>query len=234
MISASRNPLAMLTRGRFHIDVPVDGTSIVADAVVGYFRLGVVMTAVSPDFAKTCKNLYAFIRLRLGKETSDREVARQWDMEWKSFSALKHGRRQVPRIQELETLARLLKVEPAFVFEVARGVAAKKVHELLQKNDPEKLAQLLVRSVRSAHADAESREDHFRAILDRATDGVFTADLQGAFREVNQRLCALTGHSVKELLSCSLFDVFCPGEPGRIMQALAPVYQNGEVQCVFC
>ncbi len=190
------------------------------------------MAAVLPDSTKACKNLYGFIRLRLGTETSDREVARQWGMEWKSFSALKHGKRQVPRIQELEALARLLKIEPAFVFEVARGVSAKKVHALLRENDRDKLAQLLLSSVQSAHADAESREDHFRAILDRTTDGVFTADLQGVFREVNQRLCELTGLSTEELLSRSLFDVFCPGEPGHIMQALAPVYRNGEVQGV--
>ena len=190
------------------------------------------MAAVPPNSAKACKNLYAFIRLRIGKEMSDRELARRWDMEWKSFSALKHGRRQVPRIHDLETLAKLLKVEPAFVFEVARGVSAKKVHDLLRKNDPEKMARLLVSSVRSARADAESKEDLFRAILDRATDGVFTADIQGAFREVNRRLCELTGLTAEELLSRSLFDVFCPGEPGRVMQALAPVYQNSEAQGV--
>lgn len=77
--------------------------------------------------AARCRNLYRFIRVRMGVELSDRELARRWGMEWKSFSALKHGQRQVPRIDELERLAAILGVEPAAVFEVARGVDAAEV-----------------------------------------------------------------------------------------------------------
>ena len=46
-----------------------------------------------PRSKTACVNVYEFIRLRLGKEVSDREIARRWEMDWKSFTALKHDRR---------------------------------------------------------------------------------------------------------------------------------------------
>lgn len=92
----------------------------------------------------TCKNIYAFIRLRMGNQISDREIARRWPMEWKSFNGLKHGKRQVPRIVDLEGLARLLNLDAAFVFEVARGTSAELVHNLLHSRSLPQLSQLLL------------------------------------------------------------------------------------------
>jgi uncharacterized protein (TIGR02266 family) len=185
------------------------------------------MPSLPLDSSKICRNLYSFIRLRLGRKVSDREIARLWDMEWKCFNLLKHGNRQMPRVQELEALAKLLAVDPAFVFEVARGVSAKKVHQLLLENDPEKLARLLMAGIHGAHAKAELKETDFRAILDRVTDAVFTADLRGGFREVNHRLCELTGYEQVDILQRSLFDVFFPGDPARLMEVLGPIYKDG-------
>jgi uncharacterized protein (TIGR02266 family) len=73
------------------------------------------------ESAEHCRSLYRFIRLRLGNEISDREIARRWGMEWKSFAGLKHGQRQVPRLRELEKLAAVLDVDRAAVFMVAVG-----------------------------------------------------------------------------------------------------------------
>ena len=100
----------------------------------------------------TCKNLYSFIRLRIGTVISDREIARRWPMEWKSFNGLKHGKRQVPRIADLEGLARLLGIDPAFVFEVARGVSAALVHELLQEKDTTRLSHFLMPIIHAGNA----------------------------------------------------------------------------------
>jgi len=91
-----------------------------------------------------CKNLYTFIRLRLGYTLSDREIARRWPMEWKSFNGLKHGKRQVPRIADLDALGRLLNIDAAFVFEVARGVPAEQVHQLLESRDLNAAVQMLI------------------------------------------------------------------------------------------
>ena len=111
--------------------------------------------------SEACRNLYAFIRLRLGDAISDREIARRWRMEWKSFAALKHGRRQMPRINELVELGRLLDVEAPFVFEVARGRPAKSVHRLLEHNDREGLFRLLTAGALDVHRHAESTDARF-------------------------------------------------------------------------
>ena len=96
-------------------------------------------------------------------------------MEWRSFADLKHGRRQVPRIDELERLARLLEIDAAFVFEVARGVSARKVYGLLRANDPTKLAYLLMTGIQEARWKVEGTADTFRAVLDRVNE---TGDLE--------------------------------------------------------
>jgi uncharacterized protein (TIGR02266 family) len=111
--------------------------------------------------SEACRNLYSFIRLRLGDAISDREIARRWRMEWKSFAGLKHGRRQVPRINELVELGRLLDVEAPFVFEVARGRPAKTVHRLLEQNDREGLFRLLTARALDVHRDGESKEARY-------------------------------------------------------------------------
>lgn len=179
---------------------------------------------------RACRNLYAFIRLRLGGAVSDREIARRWSMEWKSFSALKHGRRQVPRVAELEQLAKLLSLDAAIVFEVARGVSAQKVQALLVENDGDKLAQLLMEGVHAVRHQAESQERRYAAILDRVSDAVFTIDVQGRFQDVNQRLCALTGYTSAELLERSLFDLLVPAQRPDLVARAAAVYQTGELR----
>ncbi len=54
-------------------------------------------------------------------------------MEWRSFAALKQGRRQVPRVHELEGLAAVLGVPSAFVYQVANGAAPDDVAALLAR-----------------------------------------------------------------------------------------------------
>src|SRR5688572_29852299 len=111
-----------------------------------------------PEINFICKNLYAFIRLRLGSTISDREIARRRPMEWKSFNGLKHGKRQVPRIADLEGLAKLLQIDPAFVFEVARGVSAETVHQMLEQREPESLTRLLMSNVLASANGTDSAD----------------------------------------------------------------------------
>ncbi len=181
-----------------------------------------------------CKNIYAFTRLRLGNDISDREIARLWPMEWKSFNALKHGRRQVPRVVELEGLARVLKVDAAMVFEVARGVPAKTMHRLLERNDRDKLSRLLMAGVLASHREAESKDVRYEALLNRVHDAIFTIDVQGRFRDVNGGLCAMTGYTAEELQNQSFFDLLLPDERPKFVRTTAAVYESGEArQIVF-
>lgn len=150
-----------------------------------------------------CKNLYRFIRLRLTDAPSDREIARRWAMEWKSFVALKHGKRGMPRVEELEALARHLEVDPAFVFQAARGVPADEVAALL------------------------AREHRWRALLERVTDAVFTVDGSGRLQDVSSRFCALVGRSAQALAQQPLIDLVSPRSAPRLLATLAEVAREG-------
>lgn len=173
--------------------------------------------------AGRCRNLYAFIRLRLGDALSDREVARRWKMEWKSFAAVKHGRRHLPRLPELEALAGLLGVDAAFVFQVARGVPAREVHRLLEENDAGQLARLflagLVGGQRKSPTDPATLEEQLRlrnATLKTTFDAVPAACLlfasDGTILLANPQVENACPYSASELLGRNAFEVF--GNPG--------------------
>ena len=156
--------------------------------------------------AKRCRNLYHFIRLRLGEDISDREVARRWGMEWKSFVGLKHGRRRMPRLEELERLSLLLEVDANCVFQVARGVAAKQVSALLR------------------------RERRLEALLERVVDAIFTVDEKGRLHDVTQRFCALLGYGPEELRERPLADFVTVESSPRLAEALATAMRDGEAR----
>jgi len=153
--------------------------------------------------ARSCRNLYQFIRKRLGPDLSDREIARRWGMEWKSFADLKHGQRQVPRLRDLERLAGLLKVDPAVVFAVASG------------GDPGELAE------------TAPDEPALRAQLARVADPIFTVDPTGTLHDATAPLSALTGRSHAQLVGRSLLDLVAPESKAQAL-ALVAAISRGE------
>jgi len=176
-----------------------------------------------------CKNLYRFVRLCLGEKISDREIARRWDMDWRSFSNLKHGTRRIPRIDELEQLAGILGVDAALVFEVARGHDAEEAHKWISEGDYESLAQVLMRGLHKAYTREADNEARLRAVLDRVNDAVFTIDVQGCFRDVNQQMCKLAGLERSDLLEATLFDLVPPSLTSDLLKLLSAVYDKGEI-----
>ena len=129
-------------------------------------------------------------------------------MEWKSFVTLKQGKRQMPRLDELETLATLLEVDPSFVFQVGRGFPAGEVAALL------------------------AREHRWRALLERVTDAVFTVDAHGRLQDVNGRFCALVGRDTKALAQLAFVDLVTPESAPRLFAGLATVARDGVVHGV--
>jgi uncharacterized protein (TIGR02266 family) len=155
------------------------------------------------DAARRCRGLYRLIRERLGDELSDREIARRWGMEWKSFAALKHGQRQVPRIDELERLAAVLELPAADVFFAASSVARE-------------------RPASAAPADA------LALALDRVPDALFTIDAGGRIHDFNRALPRLTGRSASELRDRSLLDLVGVESAARALACIAAATRDGQ------
>lgn len=154
-----------------------------------------------------CQNLYRFIRLVVGEDIADRELARRWAMEWKSFVGFKQGRRRLPRVESLEALATsVLHVDPAFVFQVCRGVPAEEVAAYL------------------------SREHRLRALLERVNDAIFTVDPDGRLQDVNARFCQLVGRAAHELLGTRLRELAAPASVSVLVAGLAVAARDGEVR----
>jgi len=79
-----------------------------------------------------CRNLYRFIRLVLGEEVSDREIARRWGLDEKNLRELKQGLRVVPKLDRLLRLAEVLGVHRYYVLEVATGMPADTIYRVLR------------------------------------------------------------------------------------------------------
>ena len=64
-------------------------------------------------------------------------------------------------------------------------------------------------------------EERFRTLVDEATDGIFIADADGRYQDVNPAGCEMLGYSREEILGMSMVDVLAPDEATRIHRELA-------------
>ncbi len=69
------------------------------------------------------------------------------------------------------------------------------------------------RRVEQALRDSEQR---FRTLVDYATDGIFIADSQGRYLDVNPAGARMLGRTREQMLTLGVADVVAPGEAGRI------------------
>lgn len=175
--------------------------------------------------SERCRNLYSFMRLRLGSGLSDRELARRWGMSWRSFLNLKEGSRRVPRLEELESLADVLEVDVALVVLVARGEAADTVNRWLLEGDTAVRRGLLARLAFSAPSSAAPM---LHSSIDRIPCGLLTVDLQGRIRDSNARLAALVADSDAFSLGVHFINFVAPDSAPTILRLQTQALEAGE------
>ncbi|HKS71868.1 MAG TPA: sigma 54-interacting transcriptional regulator, partial [Terriglobales bacterium] len=78
--------------------------------------------------------------------------------------------------------------------------------------------------VRAALAD---REAHFRMLVEQATDGIFLADRNRRYIDVNSAGAAMLGYSKEEVLQLSIDDVVIAGEIARVQPEMARLAGGG-------
>ncbi|WP_164999327.1 PAS domain-containing protein [Methanohalophilus profundi] len=70
-------------------------------------------------------------------------------------------------------------------------------------------------------------EAKFRSYIDNAPTGVFVADENGNYAEVNQAACDITGYSREELLSKNLIDLISPDDREKAIKSFESVNRTG-------
>ncbi|MCF8236351.1 MAG: PAS domain S-box protein, partial [Bacteroidales bacterium] len=73
-------------------------------------------------------------------------------------------------------------------------------------------------------------EKRFRSYIENAPDGVFIADENGRYVEVNQAACKITGYIKKELLQKQIPDLLQKSEIEKGIQHFKEVQQNGSAR----
>jgi PAS domain S-box-containing protein len=71
-------------------------------------------------------------------------------------------------------------------------------------------------------------EERHRRLVEELADGLFVADAEGRYTDVNPAGCALFGRTREEVLASTLLDVLDPSEHGRLPEAIAS-FADGRV-----
>ncbi|ADE36354.1 PAS domain-containing protein [Methanohalophilus mahii] len=76
-------------------------------------------------------------------------------------------------------------------------------------------------------------EAKFRNYINKAPDGVFVADENGDYVEVNTEACETTGYSKEELLSMNLIDLIPPDNHEKVIEGFETLVKKGYVDVEF-
>ena len=172
--------------------------------------------------------LYRFIRLVLGEEVSDNQIARLWHMDVKNFNEFKKGRLPVPRIERLEALAEVLGVEKSLVFEIASGGDPERALALARSNDFRVLSEVLSQSLARILQDLRASEDRYHKTLDDFPGLIYQTSLNRRLEFANKRALCRLKYSHESILSKNLEDLCVPEEASRIMKHSDSVVREGE------
>jgi len=146
-------------------------------------------------------NLYKFIRLILGTDIADRQIAIRWKMDEKNFHEFKRGVYPVPRLGKLEELADVLGVNKHLVFQVASGTPARKVFHLIKNADLSGQIRLLSGQLDEAHQKLVTSERRYRDLFNNANDAIFIADVKtGILLDCNKQAELLIRRSRAEII----------------------------------
>jgi PAS domain S-box-containing protein len=131
---------------------------------------------------------------------------------------------------------------PAILVPLMLGVAAVRAISLPTISDiPLVIAVLTVLSIvvslfllavtairlNETHAALEQTRVQTRELIDLASEGIFIADLDGRYVDVNEAGCRMLGYSRKEILSKSITDLIPPSDVQRLWSERARLLNGG-------
>ena len=158
-------------------------------------------------------NLYKFIRLILGPDISNRQISRLWKMDEKNFHEFRTGKYPVPHISRLETLASALGISKHLVFQVASGTPARKVCDLIKRNDLSGQIRLLSDQLDQAYQKLAKSEKLRRNLFNHANDAIILLDVKkGTFIDCNHQAERLIGRPKSEIIGAHYSLVIPPSK----------------------
>ncbi len=92
------------------------------------------------------------------------------------------------------------------------------------------LLDRLVRTITQLDASRAANragEERFRGVFDHASDGIFIADLEGRYIDVNEAGCRLLGYGRGELIDMSIGDLVPPADRERLRQSKERLLKDG-------
>jgi PAS domain S-box-containing protein len=134
-------------------------------------------------------------------------------MDQKNFHEFKTGKYPVPRLERLEALARILRVNKHFVFEVAAGIPAKRVYQIIKTDNIAAKIRLLSRQLdKFCRAIIES-EKRYRALFNNANDAILIVDTRtGKILNANKQAEHLLGRTRAEIIGMNRSKIHPPSK----------------------
>lgn len=86
-----------------------------------------------------------------------------------------------------------------------------------------------VTETQQALAALAASEERFRTLVEQATDGIFLADAQGRYIDVNTAGCEMLGYSRQEICCLSIADIIIPSEIQRVEPSLTFLHDGQPV-----
>jgi PAS domain S-box-containing protein len=87
-----------------------------------------------------------------------------------------------------------------------------------------------VSEIQQALAALAASEERFRTLAEQATDGIFLADTQGRYVDVNTAGCEMLGYTRQEICRLSITDIIAPAEIQRVEPALKDLHDGHPVR----
>ena len=70
-------------------------------------------------------------------------------------------------------------------------------------------------------------EEHFRLLVEQASDGIFVSDAEGRYIDVNTAGAQMLGYTRDEILKLSICDVIAPSEVERLLFEIGRFARRG-------
>jgi formate hydrogenlyase transcriptional activator len=91
--------------------------------------------------------------------------------------------------------------------------------------------QVRLETARTAAETAlRKSEEHFRLLVEQATDGILLADADGRYTDANSAGAQMLGYSREELLKLSICDVVAPGDVARISSEISRFAEGATIR----